>query len=58
MKILQCAFVIEYVEELIDNAELEHLMRLKAEGEDKNYYFLTINGNILMLVQKGMVHDS
>jgi [histone H3]-lysine36 N-trimethyltransferase len=39
MKILQGAFVIEYVGELIDNAELEHLMRLKAEREDKNYYF-------------------
>jgi [histone H3]-lysine36 N-dimethyltransferase NSD2 len=45
-KILQGAFVIEYVGELIDNAELEHRMQSKADRKDENYYFLTINGNV------------
>jgi PWWP domain/AWS domain len=41
-------FVIEYVGELIDNSELEYRLRRKAAQNDENYYFLTINANVII----------
>lgn len=35
--------MIEYVGEMIDEAEYQHRMRRKHEGKDENYYFLTID---------------
>jgi [histone H3]-lysine36 N-dimethyltransferase NSD2 len=45
-KIIQGAFVIEYVGELIDKAELELRMQSKAKRKEENYYFLTLNGKV------------
>ncbi|CAG0920036.1 unnamed protein product [Notodromas monacha] len=39
------SFVIEYVGELIDNAEYETRMAWKHKTMDKHYYFLTLDSN-------------
>jgi SET domain-containing protein len=36
-------FVIEYVGEMIDEAEYQRRMTRKHEEKDENYYFLTID---------------
>lgn len=35
--------MIEYVGEMIDEAECQRRMRRKQEAKDENYYFLTID---------------
>lgn len=43
--VTQGQFVIEYVGEVIDEAEYRLRIELKKERKNENYYFLTIDNN-------------
>lgn len=44
-KIMQGRFVIEYVGEIIDEAEYKRRLQRKKETKNENFYFLTIDNN-------------
>lgn len=42
------AFVVEYVGELINNAEMQRRIQIKQDTKDDVYYFLTLNNNLII----------